>query len=237
MIQSTSAPNLSSLQNECLKLLTGVLDVPKAASYMIDNRSNMYCIKHHAVQLGMQREYLDYYQSYDPLHPNKVVDTQTTVQRANEILSPRERQDNPYFCEFMTRWGILDTVEIYLHSEDRIALGFSLFLGEDKKNLMSTDMKKVEHLYEFMQFSLEAHLNSPKQKAFDKVCDDYLLTAKERMVVEQIMEGLPNKSIANNLFCGLSTVKTHLQHIFDKMGVNSKAEVARLLYLRQAHHH
>jgi len=237
MIESTSAPNLSSLQDECLKLLTGVLDVPKAASYMIDNRSNMYCIKHRAVQPGMQREYLEHYQSYDPLHPNKVVDIQTTVQHTNEIASPRDRQENPYFSEFMNRWGILDTVEIYLHTEDRIALGFSLFLGDHQQDFLHADMKKLEYLYNFMQFSLEAYLSSPQQKAFDRICGDYQLTAKERMVVEQILEGLPNKSIANNLCCGLSTIKTHLQHIFEKMDVNSKAEVARLFYLKKAHHH
>lgn len=237
MFNSTSAPNLSALQDECLKLLTGVLNVPKAASYMVDSRLNMYCIKHLSVQAGMQQEYIKLYQPFDPLHPNKVADQHITVQRANEIVSPSDRQENPYFSEFMSRWGILDTVEVYLHTADRIALGFSLFLGKNQRNFLTEDMKKLEHLYAFMQFSLEAHLSSPQQKIFDTICDSYLLTTKERMVVEQIMEGLPNKSIANNLCCGLSTIKTHLQHIFEKMGVNSKAEVASLLYIQKAQHH
>lgn len=236
MIESTSAHNLSSFQDECLKLLTGVLDISQAASYMIDSRLNLYSFKHSSVRPGMQREYLNHYHSYDPLHPNRVGDKQTTVQCTSQIISPRDRQNNPYFTEFMARWGILETVEVYLHSEDRIALGFSLFLGDHQKDFLTAGMKKLQHLYEFMQFSLEACLSSPQRKAFEKVCSNYQLTSKERMVVEQILEGLPNKSIANNLCCGLPTIKTHLQHIFQKMEVNSKAEVARLLYSKHACH-
>ncbi|WP_417764829.1 helix-turn-helix transcriptional regulator [Shewanella chilikensis] len=234
MTDLTSASSLSSLQDECLKLLMGMFDIPKAASYMVDTHRNMCCPKHYSVHPGMQREYIEKLQGYDPLHPKNLADQSVTVQRANALLPLSERMQNPYLSDFMNRWDISDTVELYLHSEGKIVAGFSLFLRED---LLLSDMKKLESLHGFMQFSFDTILSSPKQRDFDNICELYQLTKKEKMVVEQVLDGLPNKSIANNLSCSLSTIKTHLQHIFEKMEVNSKAEVTRLVYVQKPQHH
>jgi DNA-binding NarL/FixJ family response regulator len=124
-------------------------------------------------------------------------------------------------------------VEIYLRSEERIVAGFSLFLDEGEENPANMDIKKLEQLHSFMQFSLETCLNTPQQRSFETTCDKYQLTGKERMVVEQVLQGLPNKSIATNLCCSLPTIKTHLQNIFEKINVNSKAELTSLLYMQR----
>jgi predicted ATPase/class 3 adenylate cyclase/DNA-binding NarL/FixJ family response regulator len=52
------------------------------------------------------------------------------------------------------------------------------------------------------------------------------LTPTEWQVVGLVGEGLTNPQIAERLIMGRSTVKTHLDHIFAKLGVTSRAEVA-----------
>jgi DNA-binding CsgD family transcriptional regulator len=52
------------------------------------------------------------------------------------------------------------------------------------------------------------------------------LTPTEREVVGLIAEGLRNADIAQRLFVSPSTVKTHLAHIFIKLGVTTRAELA-----------
>ena len=52
------------------------------------------------------------------------------------------------------------------------------------------------------------------------------LTAAECRVLELVAEGLTNPQIAERLFVSAGTVKTHLRHIFDKLGVRSRAELA-----------
>jgi DNA-binding NarL/FixJ family response regulator len=56
-----------------------------------------------------------------------------------------------------------------------------------------------------------------------------LLTARERSVVELIGRGLCNRSIANELGITEGTVKTHLHRIFEKLDVNSRLELMRLV--------
>jgi DNA-binding CsgD family transcriptional regulator len=52
------------------------------------------------------------------------------------------------------------------------------------------------------------------------------LTPTEAKVVELICEGLTNRQIGERMFVSPETVKTHLSHIFRKLGLNSRAELA-----------
>jgi DNA-binding CsgD family transcriptional regulator len=49
------------------------------------------------------------------------------------------------------------------------------------------------------------------------------LTPTERQVVELVTEGLTNKDIAAKLFMSVPTVKSHLTHVYGKLGLTSRA--------------
>lgn len=49
------------------------------------------------------------------------------------------------------------------------------------------------------------------------------LTPREAEVVAAVLRGWDNQLIADELKCTLNTVKKHLQHVFDKLGVPSRA--------------
>ncbi|GAC58982.1 putative two-component response regulator [Gordonia hirsuta DSM 44140 = NBRC 16056] len=51
------------------------------------------------------------------------------------------------------------------------------------------------------------------------------LTARELEIVEQLAAGGSNREIARRLFISEATVKSHLVHIFDKLGVDSRTKV------------
>ncbi len=52
------------------------------------------------------------------------------------------------------------------------------------------------------------------------------LTPSEERVVELVAAGLPNREIAAKLFVSVATVKTHLIHVYGKLGVRTRAELA-----------
>lgn len=52
------------------------------------------------------------------------------------------------------------------------------------------------------------------------------LTAREAQVVEGIRLGLSNKEIARKLGIAPTTVKTHIESIFDKLGVRTRLQAA-----------
>ena len=55
------------------------------------------------------------------------------------------------------------------------------------------------------------------------------LTDREREVMQRIVEGRPNKLIADDLQISVRTVEVHRARVFEKMGVRSAVELANLL--------
>ena len=58
------------------------------------------------------------------------------------------------------------------------------------------------------------------------------LTERERDVMRLVVEGLPNKLIADQLDISVRTVEVHRARVFDKMEVKSAVELANLLRQR-----
>ena len=54
------------------------------------------------------------------------------------------------------------------------------------------------------------------------------LTDAERRVADLVAAGLANREVAERLFLSRYTVETHLKHVFVKLGVSSRAELAAL---------
>ena len=52
-----------------------------------------------------------------------------------------------------------------------------------------------------------------------------VLTAREQEVLALVAAGLPNKTIASQLFVAEATVKFHVRNIMDKLGVHRRVEV------------
>lgn len=59
--------------------------------------------------------------------------------------------------------------------------------------------------------------------------NDFSLTKREVEILVNIFSGLKNAEIAEKLFISEITVKKHLQHVFEKMGVNSRSALIRKL--------
>ncbi len=53
------------------------------------------------------------------------------------------------------------------------------------------------------------------------------LTPTEREVVRLVEEGLPNKDIATRLFVSPRTVQSHLRHVYNKLGLTSRVQLAQ----------
>jgi DNA-binding NarL/FixJ family response regulator len=49
-----------------------------------------------------------------------------------------------------------------------------------------------------------------------------VLSPRELEILELLAKGLPNRQISKRLFISEATVKTHLVHIYDKLGVDSR---------------
>ena len=54
------------------------------------------------------------------------------------------------------------------------------------------------------------------------------LTGTERRIADLVAEGLSNRQVANRVFLSTHTVAFHLRHIFWKLGITSRVQLARI---------
>ncbi len=69
---------------------------------------------------------------------------------------------------------------------------------------------------------LASHVRRPRSRSG--------LSARERQVLVLVARGMSNRLIANELFVSEATVKTHLAHIFDKLGAPDRAAAVAAAY-------
>ncbi len=75
----------------------------------------------------------------------------------------------------------------------------------------------------------ETHLHAPTADALVEP-----LTAREREVLQLLLEGASNQEIACQLVLSVNTVKKHVLNLYGKLGVHSRAQAtakARMLHL------
>ena len=73
---------------------------------------------------------------------------------------------------------------------------------------------------------LENKINTPTTKPQPALSD--ILTQKEKQILQLIGEGKSNKEIASQLFVELSTVKTHINKLYSKIGASNRKEAIKL---------
>ena len=66
---------------------------------------------------------------------------------------------------------------------------------------------------------------------------EYRLSFRERQMARGILRGQSNRSIAQELELSTSTVKKHVSNLLRKLGVNSRHEVAALIFCHEESRH
>ena len=60
---------------------------------------------------------------------------------------------------------------------------------------------------------------------------DSRLTGREREVLDLLAHNFSTRQIASELWLSEDTVRTHIRHVFDKLGVHSRHDAARFYWL------
>ncbi|MDQ3981475.1 MAG: LuxR C-terminal-related transcriptional regulator [Actinomycetota bacterium] len=129
-----------------------------------------------------------------------------TIQRERDVLVV-DLEDRPDAFGEVTRLVAEAGVNIdliYLASRNRLVLGGD-GLDEPTK-LQLTELTRAA--------------KGPTAEEWER------LTPTEAKVVRLVARGLTNAAIAAELFVAPRTVKTHLEHVFKKLGVGSRVELA-----------
>ncbi|WP_343597338.1 LuxR C-terminal-related transcriptional regulator [Acinetobacter sp.] len=188
-------------------------------SYEVKNEKSDNLNSYHFRNLSENsvKDYLYGMCHYDPVFFKNNDKKEIVLLRESGII-PSEYQG------FLQENQVADNIELFFKGNDVSLRGISLIRSSNEGFFSSKEIQIIESCYSLAKFHTTqivedfSEFNIP-----EKISNQ--LTSKEKKVMQLILKGRKNQEIADEIFVSLATVKTHLQHIFQKTMVNSKQEL------------
>jgi DNA-binding CsgD family transcriptional regulator len=201
--------------------------------YFLDADGQPFGFQVHRTPWALRESYVTHYMARsDPLHPAHLV---TQNLRFVSMFDPRlscALESRRNFWNFLSTFGTRDAAEMIFRVGGRAVAGMSLlWVGQAGSR---ADRKLGESVQSYIEFNLAAHYGSLLSDIFPEAVG-LALTDRELEIVQLVCQGSSNAQIAQRLTIGVSTVKTHLLHVFEKLGVRTRAAlVSRCLLVNAA---
>lgn len=156
--------------------------------------------------------------------------------RLSDVVDWRRYRELPIYRNYFAPFRIDHMLDLALPAGPGRHRSFILFRRTGDGDFSRRDRAVLEMLRpHFSTLEAEASLRRQLSEALrtrdrDGEPRPYTeLTAREREIVELVAEGKTNAQIAAQLWVAPSTVKKHLEHVYEKLGVGRRAAAATLV--------
>ncbi len=152
--------------------------------------------------------------------------------RMSDVTGRQRYHDSPFYREYFLPVGYDHVLDLGLSADRRRYRSLVLIRGRDRADFTERDRAVLE--------LLRPHLRAREARAelrhrardddgaveSDATYAPIILTAREREILRLVREGKTNTEIAGELWVSPGTVKKHLEHAYEKLGVASRAAAA-----------
>jgi ATP/maltotriose-dependent transcriptional regulator MalT len=207
---------------QAIHFARGILEGSATAFYEVDGNLNLNrFVLSSNVPPSFHDQYLAGMNRLDPLHPRSA--TNQPIARLSAALDQCATAEAAMYRSFAGQCGVADMIEFFFRRNDRIVAGMSVLWSPGCK-VPDGSMNIAEKIHDYLEFNLTSRLSPAADEPLR-----FGLTAREVEVVELLCCGRTNREIGECLSIGLATVKTHLIHIFEKLGVETRSAVVALM--------
>lgn len=201
--------------------------------YFLDAECQPFGFQVHRTPWALRESYVTHGMARsDPLHPASLA---TQNLRFVSMFDPRLRcavESRRRFWSFLSAFGTRDAAEMIFRVGGRAVAGMSLlWVGQAGSR---ADRQLGESVQSYIEFNLAAHYGPLLSDILPESGAGLALSDRELEIVRLVCHGSTNAQIAQRLSIGVSTVKTHLLHVFEKLGVRTRAALVSRCLLAMA---
>jgi len=155
-----------------------------------------------------------------PLHDGRWAGRAQGAVSLGDVVTRAGKRRNAWYAEVMRPLSIEHEVKIWLPAPPGVVRGFFATRCPGSRDFDHRDLTILT--------VLRQHLAGIRER-WERRHRPPGLTDREAEVVRLLREGLTNREIADRLVIATSTVRTHLENVFEKLGVHTRtAAVAKL---------
>ena len=208
-------------------LMLDLLQAQFYASYVWDSELQRFDsgVHLHMDSANLAR-YDTYYQFHDPI--TLTLQQHRSAVRVTDVMPQRELMRTEFFNDFLARDGLHWGVNLYAWSGECNIGDMRIWRDRRRGDFSRDDLE----LLDLVRPALVAALQRSRGGATAVLPASRLearLSAREREVARLAATGLGDKEIARCLGISPTTVRTHIDNAYRKLGVNNRVALARCL--------
>ncbi|QBJ96827.1 LuxR family transcriptional regulator [Rhodococcus sp. ABRD24] len=211
--------DLAQYKSEAMGFLSGLVPNSGIVFYTVDANLNPVDHAFHRIESDRNVRYTDFFHRLDPFHPRRFAATGKPIVSLRDLH--QHYHGGEYHRRFMAPLGLDFEAELYLYRAGQMVGGISLHRSSELGDFTTRELELLRNARPF----LEHTFTTGRSFEAARRVDEWGLTQRERDVVRLVREGAANAEIGRALFISVPTVKTHLQHIYDKSGLRSRAQL------------
>lgn len=216
----------AELRVELGSLMLQLLDAQHYASYVWDGGRGRF---DKGVRINMDPANLARYDTYFQYHDPITFEMQRhrRAVRVTDVMPQAELKRTEFFNDFLARDGLHWGVNLYAWLGDRNIGDMRIWRDRRHDDFTRDDLA----LLDLVRPAFVAALARCRDDApdIDHAADGRGLSAREHQVARLASDGMRDKDIARRLDIAVSTVRTHLDHAFEKLAVRNRVALARRL--------
>ena len=232
-----------SLDDQAIRERAGraLLDLLQAdyfASFVWDEEGGVF---DRMVYLNMSPDnlklYEQYYQFHDPI--TFKMQAYRRAVSANEVMKQRDLIKTEFFNDFLSVDGLYYGINLHAFDNGNRDIGdLRIWRSRKRDNFTRRELQIVDIIAPHFQNAMR-NIRFAKHKVslpdLAEICrqlsDQFKLTPRELEVACAVLEGGSDKSISRKMHISLPTLRSHIQHVFDKLSVNSRTEFCSKVFL------
>ena len=236
MAELSSGHGSRALRDRIGPLLLRLLNAQFFASFVWSKRSARF---EERVAINMTDEnlcaYETHYQFCDPITP--ALQRRRRATAVAEIISRRRLESTEFFNDFLARDGLHFGMNYYAYAGGFNIGDLRLWRARDKDDFSCREVEILDLIGPAFTNAMRTALAREGHEygllslmdALDHVQAHTTLTRREKEIAFAVLLGKSDRQIADECGIAYTTVRTHLNHVFEKLGVSSRNQLFRRL--------
>lgn len=212
--------------------LLDLLGAQYFASYVWNSSTKAFCDR---VSINMSDDnlgaYERHYQYRDPITP--VLQRRRKATGVSDIMPRRRFERTEFFNDFLANDGLYYGINYYAYSGGTNIGDLRIWRGKGKEDFSFRELEILDAIGPAFTNAMRTALTreSPAQgkmdllAALELTADSAMLTAREKEVCAAVLDGLSDQQIAQKCGISFTTVRSHLKHIYAKLGISGRTQL------------
>lgn len=157
---------------------------------------------------------------------------ESIVYKDSEIVNDELRRKTYYYKDYLLPNDLPNIAGISIANERTFLGAMTLYKSQKVGDFNEKDM----FILNFLLPHLEARLSDDEQDTANNrknisylLKNNYGMTSREVEIIGQVFHGKTNEEIALELVISSNTVKKHLSHIYEKLGLSNRSQLVQFL--------